>query len=82
MLSLTMLRVLRTLPGTTNSMLKSDLAIAAVLAEAAVRAAAWNVRINLPLVDNAETTDTLDREIQESLNEAHELSSAIEIACK
>ena len=82
MLSLTMLRVLRTLPGTTNSMLKSDLAIAAVLAEAAVRAAAWNVRINLPLVDNAETTDTLDREIQDSLNEAHELSSAIEIACK
>jgi len=36
--------------GTTNSMLKSDLAAAAVLVEAAGRTAAWNVHANLPLV--------------------------------
>jgi formiminotetrahydrofolate cyclodeaminase len=80
--SLTMLRLLRMLPDTTNAMLKSDLAIAAVLAEAAARSAAWNVRINLPLLDNAESADALNREIHESLSEAHSLSSAIEIACQ
>lgn len=36
------------LAGTTNRYLRSDLAIAGVLAEAAVASAAWNVRINLP----------------------------------
>jgi methenyltetrahydrofolate cyclohydrolase len=81
-LALSMLRLLRMLPATTNSMLKSDLAIAGVLAEAASRAAAWNVRINLPLVENAETADSLNRELQESLHEAHTLASAIEIACR
>lgn len=47
------LDMLETLVGTSNRWLRSDLAIAAVLLEAAARAALWNVRINVPTMREA-----------------------------
>jgi len=51
-LGLELLEVLEGLVGRSNRHLGSDLAIAAILAEAAVRAAVWNVRINLPMLED------------------------------
>jgi formiminotetrahydrofolate cyclodeaminase len=76
-----MLRQMQQLCGTTNVMLKSDLAIAAVIAEAAARAAAWNVRINLPLLDSESHAAGIKSQIEELLQGAHRLSADIETAC-
>ena len=40
--------------GTTNKFLDSDLAMAAILADAAAQSACWNVRINLPELSSEE----------------------------
>jgi len=76
-----MLRLLKKLVGATNTMLASDLAIAAILAEAAARAAAWNVRINLPQVADLSLREAQERRVQESLDAARSLCSMIEQAC-
>ena len=54
--------------GTTNRMLRSDLGVSAALVRGAAQSAAWNIRINLPLLseeDRAEVESgasaTLDR---------------------
>lgn len=52
-------RVLVSLCGTTNTQLKSDLAIAGILIEAAAAAAKWNVVINVPLLPEAARARTL-----------------------
>ncbi|MEO1129424.1 MAG: cyclodeaminase/cyclohydrolase family protein [Planctomycetota bacterium] len=46
-----LLRLLESLVPITNRYLASDLAIAAVLADAAACGAHWNVRVNLPLLE-------------------------------
>ncbi|MFK7885177.1 MAG: cyclodeaminase/cyclohydrolase family protein [Phycisphaerales bacterium] len=43
-----LLRLCEDLLGKTNPYLNSDLAVAAIQAEAAARSAAWNVKINVP----------------------------------
>lgn len=48
------LRLLEGLAGRTNRRLDSDLAIAAILAEAGAKAGAWNVRVNLPMLPEPE----------------------------
>ncbi len=58
----------RTLAGHTAKHLDSDLAIAVDLAAAAARAAAWNVRVNLPSVASAEERITLERDLEELLD--------------
>ncbi len=52
-------RVLRELCGRTNTFLKSDLAIAGVLAEACAAAAKWNVVVNVPQLPEAERAKML-----------------------
>lgn len=52
-------RVLTTLCGTSNTQLKSDLAIAGILVEAAAAAAKWNVVINVPLLPEGERQNVL-----------------------
>jgi len=45
-----LLRHFERLASITNKHLRSDLAIAAVLADAVVRAGRWNVAVNLPML--------------------------------
>jgi len=52
-------RVLRELCGRTNAFLKSDLAIAGVLAEACAAAAKWNVVVNVPQLPEGERAKML-----------------------
>jgi len=70
------------LAGCSNAMLASDLAIAAVLGEAAVRSAAWNVRITLPMLDDAELAGRYEREIAEAVGRAAETCVRVEGACQ
>lgn len=79
--SLAILHRLDALTGRTNRMLDSDLAISAVLAEAAARSAAWNMRINLPLLDDDAARQTLERDMAAQLDTARQLTASIESRC-
>ncbi len=72
---------LELLPEITNPHLASDLAIAAVLGEAAATAAAWNVRVNLGLVDDEAKRADLRAEVERLLEEARERRVRLERAC-
>jgi formiminotetrahydrofolate cyclodeaminase len=76
-----LLRLLRQLCGATNHRLNSDLAIAAICAEAAVRAAGWNVRINLPSIDDADHAGSIRDEFNRLLNQANELLGCVISHC-
>ncbi len=79
-----LLRLLEELGPITNRGLRSDLAIAAVLADAGVRAAAWNVFINLPLAPEAGLGPAPDlwREVEGLVGQARERAGRIEAACR
>ncbi|MBL9119814.1 MAG: cyclodeaminase/cyclohydrolase family protein [Phycisphaerae bacterium] len=57
----------RSLAGQTAKHLDSDLAIAADLAGCAARAAAWNVRVNLPSLDDPDHRIAVQRDLDELL---------------
>lgn len=76
-----LLRLCETLAPITNAHLRSDLAIAAVLAEACARASAWNVRINLSLVKSQDERDAFEAETARALADAAARCAAIEVAC-
>jgi len=74
------LRLLEELCGRSNRFLRSDLAIAGVLAEAAATSAAWNVRVNLGLVDDARA-ERLAADTDRALLAARDARDRIERAC-
>jgi formiminotetrahydrofolate cyclodeaminase len=76
-----MLRVLADLSGKTSRALDSDLAMAAILAEAGARSAVWNVRINLPLLEDASVRAAFTQTTASTLDIASDLVRRIEGAC-
>jgi len=80
-LALDALRLCEQLIGTTNRQLKSDLGVAAVLFEATARSAAWNVRINIPLLESTLQAAARD-EVDSLLKSAGDLCETIETGCK
>lgn len=78
--STNLLRLFETLAPITNPWLKSDLAVAAILAEAAARAGAWNVRVNAGQLPESERAAELAA-MQQSLLDAAARCRAVEEAC-
>jgi formiminotetrahydrofolate cyclodeaminase len=80
-----LLRLCESLTGTTNPWLRSDLAIAAVLAEAGARACRWNVAINLSLLDDCGVAEPVRErllpDLDKSLIDARQRLVRIEDAC-
>ncbi|PCI08115.1 hypothetical protein COB72_08935 [bacterium] len=79
-LSVEMLRLCEQLISKTNKQLKSDLGVAAVLGQAAARSAAWNVRINIPLLPS-DDHHRAHKEVDASLEHAQTLCETIEAGC-
>lgn len=75
-----LLRLLEDLCGKTNPHLRSDLAVAAVGAEAAARAAAWNVGINLPLLPEGDRP-AVQAETERLVGEARARAGRVEAGC-
>ena len=76
----TMLGRLEMLCGASNPHLRSDLAIAAVLAEAGARSAAWNVVVNAPNLPEGARGEVLARS-QELQGRARQAAERIERRC-
>ena len=72
------LRLLRRLVGATNRYLVSDLVIATMVTETAARAAACNVRINLPQLEEADEAALIEAETVRSLEEAARVRDEVE----
>ena len=73
---------LQSLVGKSNRMLSSDLAIAAILADAAARSANWNVQINLSQLSNDDERDGCSKQADELLSTCKGLAESIETSCK
>ena len=75
------LAALGRLVGRSNRHLGSDLAIAAIMAEAEVRSAIWNVRINLPLLEDAvrraEVRQFVDHALKESASRCRSIEESV-----
>lgn len=76
-----LLRLFERLGPISNRFLRSDLAIAAVLAEACARAGAWNVRINLPLLTDVNERGRVHSEMERLLADSRARCAAVETAC-
>jgi formiminotetrahydrofolate cyclodeaminase len=81
-LSERILITLKTLVGKSNSMLSSDLAIAAILAESSARAGYWNVAINIAQMEDGEQKSVFELESATLLSTCKEYSQFIEQSCK
>jgi formiminotetrahydrofolate cyclodeaminase len=76
-----LLRLLESLQPITNQQLRSDLAIAAILAESAAKSAWWNVKMNLTLLPDPKAQGTIEHESQAMLGDAAVRRASIEQAC-
>lgn len=76
-----LLRLMDTLPGRTNRNLRSDLAIAAMLAGVAARAGAQNVSVNLAFLEK-DAGEAVWGEAEGMLRDAAALRHSIEDACR
>ncbi len=79
--SMATLRLTERLSGKTVRNLRSDLAITALLAEAGARAAACNVRINIPLLNDKAQAAELEAQVVGILQQAARICSAVQEAC-
>ncbi|MEO0482477.1 MAG: cyclodeaminase/cyclohydrolase family protein [Planctomycetota bacterium] len=73
-----LLRLFERLADRTNRYLASDLAVAAVLAEATARSAFWNVRVNLPMVEDEAKRAALRDECERMVADARERTALVE----
>jgi formiminotetrahydrofolate cyclodeaminase len=80
--SLEALELLERLSESVGANIRSDLAISALLAQAGAEAAAWNVRVNLPLLEDAAEARRLETETSRRLERAMALRQAIEQTCR
>ncbi len=80
-LSIEMLELCKELVSTTNTQLKSDLGVAVVLGQAAARSAAWNVKINIPLLPR-DDQEHAHKEIDTQLAQAQRLCETTEARCR
>lgn len=76
-----LLRLFEQLAPASNRFLLSDLAISAILTEAAARAAAWNVRANLPLLAEHSEDAAVILEMNRILDPLPDLLARITSAC-
>lgn len=79
--SMTTLRLTERLSGKTGRNMRSDLAITALLAEAGARAAACNIRINIPLLNDKAQAAELEAQVVGVLQQAARTCSAVQKAC-
>ena len=79
---LTVLDALDRVRGTVGTMLRSDLAIAALLAQSGSEAAAWNVRINLPLLGEGAQAAELQQQTTRTVARARSLREQVEQSCR
>lgn len=77
-----LLRLIESLTPITNRHLRSDLAIAAILAEAGAASAWLNVRINLPLLGQSPRAAAITGECVRELADAAARRRSVEAACE
>lgn len=75
------MRLLETLAPMTNRFLRSDLVVAAGLAETTARAGWWNIAANISMVTDAAARSATVTEATRLLSEAASRRAAIERAC-
>jgi formiminotetrahydrofolate cyclodeaminase len=75
-----LLRLFRELAGISNRALRSDLAIAAILAEASARSSNWNVLINVASLPE-ESRSATRQQLEAMLADAHRLMEEVEEQC-
>lgn len=80
-LAIELLELLESLTAITNRNLRSDLAIAAVLARAAAEASRWNIAINAPMLDDDDERLVLMARTNGHCARAAQLCATIEGAC-
>jgi formiminotetrahydrofolate cyclodeaminase len=76
-----LLRLFETLAPITNKQLRSDLAIAAVLADATVRASRWNVAVNVAFLSDAKDVEPTNKAAAGLVAESGRLCGIVEKAC-
>ncbi len=79
---LTVLDALDRVRGTVGTLLRSDLAIAALLAQSGSEAAVWNVRINLPLLGEGAQAADLRQQTARAVARARSLREQVERSCR
>lgn len=73
-----LLELLASLQPITNRYLKSDLVIAAILAQAGLRAGWWNVLVNMPLLTDPARKAALEQDGEIAIQKAHERAEWVE----
>lgn len=79
--SVDLLRLFETLSVQTNRHLRSDLAIAALLAEAVAQASRWNVEVNVAFLSDEAEKEKSKKTVQGLLEQAVTLATVVERAC-